>query len=57
MDELKITDVRNQLTKGSEIIVENVTKGISIPTVIEVSGREKDMLLAGGLLNYTRENN
>ena len=57
MDELKITDVRNQLTAGSEIMVENVTKGIKIPTVIEVSEREKDMLLAGGLLNYTRENN
>ena len=57
MDELTIENVRDQLKAGSEIIVKNVTKGIQIPTIIEVSAREKDMLLAGGLLNYTRENN
>ena len=57
MDELTIENVREQLKAGSEIIVKNVTKGTEIPTVIEVSAREKDMLLAGGLLNYTRENN
>ena len=57
MDELTIENVREQLKAGSEIIVKNITKGIEIPTIIEVSAREKDMLLAGGLLNYTRENN
>ena len=57
MDELSIEGVRDQLKAGSEIIVKNTTKGIEISTIIEVSDREKDMLLAGGLLNYTRENN
>ena len=57
MDELAIDGVRTQLTSGNRIIVKNITKGIEIPTVINVSDRQKDMLLAGGLLNYTRENN
>ncbi len=57
MDELAIDNVRTQLTSGNKIIVKNVTKNIEIPTIINVSDRQKDMLLAGGLLNYTRENN
>ena len=57
MDELAIDDVRTQLTSGNKIVVKNITKGIEIPTIINVSDRQKDMLLAGGLLNYTRENN
>ena len=57
MDELAIDNVRTQLSEGNKIIVKNITKNIEIPTIINVSDRQKDMLLAGGLLNYTRENN
>ncbi len=57
MDELAIDNVRTQLMDGNRIIVKNVTKNIEIPTIINVSDRQKDMILAGGLLNYTRENN
>lgn len=57
MDDLTIDDVRSQLNAGNRIIVKNLTAGIEIPTVINVSERQKAMLLAGGLLNYTRENN
>lgn len=57
MDDLAIDDVRSQLAAGNRIIVKNLTSGIEIPTVINVSERQKAMLLAGGLLNYTRENN
>jgi len=57
MDELAIDNVRTQLSEGNRIIVKNITKNIEIPTIINVSDRQKDMLLAGGLLNYTRENN
>ncbi len=57
MDELAIDNVRTQLADGNRIVVKNITKNIEIPTIINVSDRQKDMLLAGGLLNYTRENN
>lgn len=56
-DELEITDVRTQLANGDTILVQNKTKNCEIVTKIAVSDRQKDMLYAGGLLNYTRENN
>ena len=37
------------------IMLKDVTKGIEIPVECDLSGRSKDILLAGGLLNYTRE--
>ncbi len=56
-DELEIADVRGQLKAGDTIVVKNKTKNKDIVTKIAVSDRQKDMLYAGGLLNYTRENN
>ena len=56
-DELEIADVRKQLADGDTIVVKNKTKNKEIVTKIAVSDRQKDMLYAGGLLNYTRENN
>lgn len=56
-DELEIADVREQLKAGDTIVVKNKTKSKDIVTKIAVSDRQKDMLYAGGLLNYTRENN
>ena len=56
-DELEIADVRTQLKSGDTIVVKNKTKNCEIVTKIAVSDRQKDMLYAGGLLNYTRENN
>lgn len=56
-DELEIADVRTQLANGDTIVVQNKTKNCKIVTKIAVSDRQKEMLYAGGLLNYTRENN
>ena len=56
-DELEISDVRKQLADGDTIVVQNKTKNCKIVTKIAVSDRQKDMLYAGGLLNYTREQN
>ena len=56
-DELEIADVRTQLKAGDTIVVHNKTKNCEIVTKIAVSDRQKEMLYAGGLLNYTRENN
>ena len=35
--------------------VEDETKGISVEVVLDASPRLRDMLLAGGLLNYTKK--
>ena len=56
-DELEITDAINQVKAGGEIIIKNKTKNMDIVTETSLSDRQIDMMLAGGLLNYTRENN
>ena len=55
-DELKIAQVAEQLKAGDTIEIENVTKGFRFQAVVSVSARQKEMLYAGGLLNYTKQN-
>lgn len=55
-DELKIERVAEQLKDGDTIEVENVTKGFRFRACVSVSERQKEMLYAGGLLNYTKQN-
>ena len=55
-DELVIADVRNLIKNGeTKLIVKNKTTGKDIPVLCELSGRAKDIILSGGLLDYTRE--
>ncbi|MGN0655899.1 MAG: aconitate hydratase, partial [Ruminiclostridium sp.] len=53
-DSLEIPNVKAAIENGSEIIVKNVTKGTEIKTTLELSERGKGMILAGGLLNFTK---
>ncbi|MGH4121002.1 aconitate hydratase [Clostridium sp.] len=53
MDELFIYDVAAQLEKGI-VIVSNITKGVTYITLPEVTQREKDMLIYGGLINLMK---
>ncbi len=55
MDELVLADVRS-LVGLNDIVVKNVTKGTEFTVTCNVSERQRDILLAGGLLDYTREN-
>ena len=55
-DEIVIENATGQVKAGGDIIIKNVTKGIDIVTETMLSDRQIDMILAGGLLNYTREN-
>lgn len=55
-DELVIADVKAKLEKGEQIVVTDVTKGIDIPVDCELTDRTKAIIIAGGLLDYTREN-
>lgn len=54
-DELCLPDVRERLSKGEAIALENRTTGETLPLVSNFSSRQAAMLLAGGLLDYTRE--
>ncbi len=55
-DELVLNEVKAQIEAGkSELTVVNKTTGKEIPVLCELSGRTKDIILAGGLLDYTRE--
>ena len=55
-DELAIPDVKKLIINGSELTVINKTTGKEIPVLCELSDRTRDIILAGGLLNYTKEN-
>ncbi len=55
-DVLELADVRKAVEDGkSELTVVNKTTGKEIPVLCELTGRTKDIVLAGGLLDYTRE--
>ena len=54
-DELSIPDVRALITAGKEeLTVVNKTNGKEIKVLCELSDRTRDIILAGGLLDYTR---
>ncbi|MBU3171468.1 aconitate hydratase [Clostridium estertheticum] len=53
MDELVIEDAANQIKKGL-VIVKNITKGSEYKTLPEVTQREKEMLIHGGLINLMK---
>ena len=53
--ELCLPAVRERLSKGETITLENRTTGETLPLVSNFSSRQVSMLLAGGLLDYTRE--
>ncbi len=55
-DRLSLPDVRSRLKNGEEVVLVNETTGKTIPLNTGFSQRQIAMLLAGGLLDYTREN-
>ncbi|MFZ5985842.1 MAG: aconitate hydratase [Bacillota bacterium] len=54
-DELLIENAREQIKGGSKVIVRNITKNKDIKVNVSLSERQVEMVLAGGLLNYTRQ--
>lgn len=53
-DRLRIQNTREAVRSG-KIELMNITRGLTIPLKLDVSGRLRDILLAGGLLNYTKD--
>jgi len=56
-DLLSLPNVRERLKNGQPIVLENKTTWETIPLNSQLSKRQVEILLAGGLLNYTREQN
>ncbi|MBM4346527.1 MAG: aconitate hydratase [Deltaproteobacteria bacterium] len=54
-DQLRIEKVRECLKVNGSLIVDNVTKGREFEVLHGLNQREIEILLAGGLLNYTRK--
>ena len=55
-DDLVIGGVIDDIKNGNNLIIKNNTNGKEIEVKCELSGRAKDIILAGGLLNYTKTN-
>ncbi len=56
-DELAIENTIDQVKKADTIIVRNLTKNREIKVKVSLSDRQVQMILAGGLLNFTKVNN
>ncbi len=54
MDVLRLPNIKAELEKGNAVTLEDVTKGITIQVEAQLTQRQRDMVLAGGLLNYTK---
>jgi aconitate hydratase len=53
-DELEIPDIRKVLSENKPLIVKNLTKGKQFEVTYELSKRQKNILLAGGMLSYIK---
>lgn len=56
-DELVMENAESQIKNGSELIIKNKTQNKDIKVRVSLSERQAEMVLAGGLLNYTRKQN
>ena len=57
MDELELPNIRSAIANGGKVILRNKTKGTEIELEPVLTERQRDLVLAGGLLNYTKEKN
>ena len=55
MDELSLPHIREELQAGTDVTLCNLTKGTEISLTAVLTDRQRKMVLAGGLLNYTRD--
>ncbi|MGN0452857.1 MAG: aconitate hydratase [Ruminococcus sp.] len=56
-NEIVLPDIRTILINGEDVVIENKTTGETIKAKCELTERMRDIILAGGLLNYTKEQN
>jgi aconitate hydratase len=54
-DKLRLRDVIGALRANKPLVIENLTKDVKITVGYNLSERAKEIIIAGGLLNYTRD--
>ena len=55
-DMLTLNNIKDAILNDKQIVLTNETTGKTYNLKHTLSGRSKDMIVAGGLLNYTKEN-
>ena len=53
-DEIAIVGFREAIKGGTEVYLTDKTNGAKIPLAVNFSNRQREILLAGGTLNYTK---
>ena len=53
-DELEISNIKDLLKKGKNLVVKNKTKGTEFEVEYNLSERQKNVLLSGGTLAYMK---
>lgn len=54
-DELSLEGIKTAIVNNQPAVLKNLTTGESYELKYDLTKRQKDIILAGGLLNYTRE--
>lgn len=54
MDELRLPRIKEELKQDTQVTLEDVTKGFAVQVEAQLTQRQREMVLAGGLLNYTK---
>lgn len=55
MDELELPDIRKVIAENRKVMIYNRTKNAEFEVEAVLSERQRRIVLAGGLLDYTRE--
>jgi len=53
-DKVEIENIKTALAKGADLMLEDTTNGKTVTLKYSLSARQRDILFAGGMLNYTR---
>jgi len=53
-DTIEIAKIKAALEKGTDLTLKDTTNGKTVQLKYSLSMRQRDILLAGGMLNYTR---
>jgi aconitate hydratase len=53
-DTIELAKIKASLEKGTDLTLKDMTNGRTVPLKFSLSMRQRDILLAGGMLNYTR---
>jgi aconitate hydratase len=54
-DRIKVENVRKSLETNKPLVLRNETKGVDIKVEYDLSGRQRETLLDGGLLNHVKK--